>query len=165
MEISPAGPTADTPDGTREHEDAALPDAHAGPLPTAPPEPPVALHTWSGSAETPAAVPVDAYSLRLVVGRTLYGSETIVAASPVLARLAPDGALLVSPRDRDRIGVADGDRVRVTSPRGTLELPVQGDPATPLGVAFLAINRAGPGAADLVDVSAPVTDLRVETIS
>jgi predicted molibdopterin-dependent oxidoreductase YjgC len=110
-------------------------------------------------------VPVDAYSLRLVVGRTLYGSETVVAASPALARLAPDGALLVSPRDRDRIGVADGDTVRVTSPRGSLELPVLGDPSTPLGVAFLAINRSGPGAADLVDVTATVTDLRVETLA
>jgi hypothetical protein len=32
-------------------------------------------------------------------------------------------------------------------------------------VAFLAINRAGPGAADLVDVTATVTDLRVETLA
>jgi NADH-quinone oxidoreductase subunit G len=129
------------------------------------PAPPVPLHTWSSAASAPAAVPVDAYSLRLVVGRTLYGSETVVAASPALARLAPDGALLVSPRDRDRIGVADGDAVRVTSLRGSLELPVLGDPSTPLGVAFLAINRAGPGAADLVDVTATVTDLRVETLA
>ena len=32
--------------------------------------------------------------------------------------------LMVSPRDRDRIGVADGDRVRVTSARGSIELVV-----------------------------------------
>jgi predicted molibdopterin-dependent oxidoreductase YjgC len=165
VETSPAGPTGGSPDGGRDHVDVHAELAAAGDAPPTPPEPPVALHTWSGTAAAPAAVPVDAYSLRLVVGRTLYGSETVVAASPALARLAPDGALLVSPRDRDRIGVADGDTVRVTSPRGSLELPVLGDPSTPLGVAFLAINRSGPGAADLVDVTATVTDLRVETLA
>jgi NADH-quinone oxidoreductase subunit G len=165
VEISPAGPTGGTPDEGREHAEPDAELAAVAVTPSPPPQPPVPLHTWSSAAAAPAAVPVDAYSLRLVVGRTLYGSETVVAASPALARLAPDGALLVSPRDRDRIGVADGDTVRVTSPRGSLELPVLGDPSTPLGVAFLAINRTGPGAADLVDVTATVTDLRVETLA
>ncbi len=41
---------------------------------------------------------------------------------------------------------------------------VASDDATPRGTAFLAVNRAGPGAADLIDVDAPVTDLRVETL-
>ena len=101
-----------------------------------------------------------------MAARTLYGSDRVVTASPSLAPLAPaDVLLLISRRDQEGIGVNDGDHVRVTSSRGTLELPVETDDATPAGVAFLAFNRAGSGAADLVDAAAPVTDLRVETIS
>ena len=49
------------------------------------------------------------------------------------------------------------------SSRTTIEVFVASDGATPRGTAFLAVNRAGPGAADLIDVDAPVTDLRVVT--
>jgi anaerobic selenocysteine-containing dehydrogenase len=121
---------------------------------------------WSGEAPPPAGIPVDAYSLRLVAARTLYGSDRVVAASPSLARLAEDGARLrVHPRDRDTLGVAEGDRVRVTTAHGSVELAVEDDPRTQQGTAFVASNRTGPGAGDLVDVTAQVTDLRVETIS
>jgi hypothetical protein len=72
--------------------------------------------------------------------------------------------LLVLRVDRDRIGVSDGTRVRVTSARATVELPLVADRATPQGTAFLATNRLGPGASELVDPNEPVTDLRVETL-
>ena len=71
--------------------------------------------------------------------------------------------LFVSRRDRERIGVDEGATVRVTSSRGSLELPLHEDRSTPLGVAFVAFNRNGPGAGDLIDASTPATDLRVET--
>jgi len=128
------------------------------------PTPAVPLHKWSGEASAPAHAPIDAYALRLVAARTLYGSDRVSSESPPLVQLSPDHAqLVVSRRDRERIGVVDGDRVRVTSSRTSLELSIKEDDATPLGVAFVAVNRAGPGAADLIDASQPVTDLRVET--
>ena len=71
---------------------------------------------------------------------------------------------MIHPYDRDRLGVADGQQVRATTGRGSVELQVRGDPDTPQGTAFVAINQAGPGAADLIDLSQPVTDLRVETV-
>jgi NADH-quinone oxidoreductase subunit G len=122
------------------------------------------LYRWSGDADAVPSVPVDAYALRLVAGRTLYGSDQVVVASPSLARLARGARLLIHPYDRDRLGVADGQQVRVTTGRGSVELHVQGDPDTPQGTAFVAINQAGPGAGDLIDLSQPVTDLRVETV-
>ncbi len=123
------------------------------------------LFQWNAGAAPPAPfVPVDAYALRLVAGRELYGSDRIVVASPSLARLARGPRLLVHPFDRDRIGVADGDVVRATTGRGSVEMPIQADAGTPQGVAFVAVNQAGPGAADLIDLTQPVTDLRVETV-
>jgi anaerobic selenocysteine-containing dehydrogenase len=140
-------------------------DAEAAATPTGPPAPPVALWEWRGPAEPAPTVPVDAYALRVVAARTLYGADRAVLESPSLAAFAPrDAVLLVSRTDRDRIGVADGDRVRVTSARATVELPVVADARIPQGVAFLPANRAGVGIGDLVDPDAAVTDLRVETL-
>jgi predicted molibdopterin-dependent oxidoreductase YjgC len=127
--------------------------------------PPVDLHEWDASAPAPAAVPTDAYSLRLVAARTLYGADRIVMASPSLARITDDVArLVVNPRDLSTLGVAEGTLVRVTSSRGTIDVPVATDRAVPKGTAFIAANRSGPGAADLVDVDVAVTDLRIQVI-
>jgi len=117
----------------------------------------------------PVAVPgPDRYALRLVVGRTLYDAGRVTAGTPLLASLAPGATLFVNAKDRDRIGVDDGDTVRVRSGRASLTLPVAADRGTPEGVAFLAFEQPGrtdAGAAELIDAGATVTDLRVETIS
>jgi anaerobic selenocysteine-containing dehydrogenase len=99
-----------------------------------------------------------------VAGRKLYDAGRVSADSPSLAPLAPGTTLVVHPADRDRIGVAEGDEVQVTSSRGSVTLPVRADPGIPRGVAFLAFNQPGPGAGDLIDATAAVTDVRVETI-
>ena len=129
------------------------------------PAPPVALHRWDRHGEPPAATPVDAYALRLVAAQTLYGADDVVAATPALALLMRSPELGLSARDRDRLGVRDGDRVRVTTARGSVDLVVRTDARVVAGTAFLATNVAGPGALDLIDVAVAVTDLRVQTIS
>ncbi len=146
----------------------AVPEDNDGEAPAADPldvAPPVALHRWSATAAPPAAVSTDAYSLRLVAARTLYGADRIVMASPSLARITDDVArLVVNPRDLSALGVAEGTPVRVASARGTIDVPVAPDAAVPKGTAFIASNRSGPGAADLIDVDVSVTDLRVQVI-
>jgi formylmethanofuran dehydrogenase subunit D len=123
------------------------------------------LHRWDRAATAPAAAPPDAYSLRLVAARTLYDAGRIVSASPSLAALATGVALVVHPSDLGRIGVsAEGDDVRVTSARGTVTLPVLADAATAPGTAFIPFAQRGAvGANDLIDITASVTELRVET--
>ncbi len=62
------------------------------------------------------------------------------------------------------MGVKTGDRVRVSSSRRSLVLDVAADPRVLRGSAVLAFNAPGDGAADLIDATLPVTDLRVETV-
>jgi len=121
-------------------------------------------YRWEPATDAPAVVKRDAYALRLVVGRSLYDAGRINSESPSLAPLAPGQMLLVHPKDFDRVGVAPGGRVRVVSARGSVQLPLRPDPSTPEGVAFLSFNQPGEGAADLIDISAPVNDIRVETL-
>jgi NADH-quinone oxidoreductase subunit G len=157
----PIPPTPEEPTPAPEGSDDGAPAPDTAATITAPP---VAPHRWTGVVEPPAAVPVDAYALRLVAGHTLYGSEDVVAATASLAPLVAETSLGLHARDRDRLGVRDGDRVRVTAAAGSIDLPVRADPDAEQGSAFIAVNRTGPGAPDLIDVNAPVTELRVETV-
>ncbi|HZQ58220.1 MAG TPA: NADH-quinone oxidoreductase subunit NuoG [Acidimicrobiales bacterium] len=121
------------------------------------------LLAWSPAAAPAPAPPVDAYSLRLVSGRELYDPLAVsVAKTPVLAGLSRPAALRVNPFELERLGVPSGHNVHVTSSRGTFTLKVVGDDAVPRGTATLPFNAATPGAAELIDASAPVTDVRLE---
>ena len=64
----------------------------------------------------------------------------------------------------DQIGIADGEEVQATSGRGSVVLPVRAAPGIPRGVAFLSFNQPGPGASDLIDAGAAVTDVRLEMV-
>ncbi|HEV2758368.1 MAG TPA: molybdopterin-dependent oxidoreductase, partial [Acidimicrobiales bacterium] len=110
------------------------------------------------------APPVDAYSLRLVAVHNLYDAGGLVSRSPSLSALAPGPCLQVNPADLGRMGVKTGDRVRVSSSRKALVLDVAADPHVLRGSAVLAFNAPGEGAAELIDIAQPVTDLRVETV-
>jgi NADH-quinone oxidoreductase subunit G len=123
------------------------------------------LHVWDRAVAPPVPTPPDAYSLRLVAARTLYDAGRTAASGPSLTKLATGASLVVHPNDLSRIGVsAEGANVRVTTPRGTITLPVLADSATAPGTAFMAFAQPGDvGPNDVVDIAAPVTELRVET--
>ena len=128
---------------------------------------PASLFAFAGGDTIPDVPGRDRYALRLVVGRKLYDAGRVSTHSPLLSELAPATALLVSPKDRDRIGVSDGDEIRVTSARGTIAMSVLGDRSTPEGVAFVAFGQPSAerlGVGELIDSSSIVTDVQVETI-
>ena len=124
----------------------------------------VPLLAFSPVAATTASPPVDAYSLRLVSSRSLYDAGVLVQESPALAQLVPGARLRAHPSDLGRLGVSTGDSVRVSSSRGSLTLTAVADRSVLRGSAVLAFNQPGPGAADLIDASLPITDVRVETV-
>ena len=96
--------------------------------------------------------------------RTLYDGGVLASATPAFVPLVRAGELHVHHQDRDRIGVADAELVRVTSAHGQLELPVRADDTVVPGTAVLAWNLPDLAAATLVDAGDAVTDLRVESL-
>jgi NADH-quinone oxidoreductase subunit G len=155
-EVEAAGTTA--PDAVEDPSDAPEPtEAPAAGLPEA------TTITWTGAEARPTPGR-DNYALRLVAGRRLYDAGRTVSASPSLAGLVPEAALRVHPQEISRIGVAEGDEVRVTTSRGTRTLALTGDASVPLGVAVMTFNLPGVGVGDFVDATSVVTDLRVETV-
>ncbi|HWW53983.1 MAG TPA: molybdopterin-dependent oxidoreductase, partial [Acidimicrobiales bacterium] len=166
----PSGPEEETkPSGDAEQKDVDVAQAPADTVPEpvlAAAEPTEAVpdvRPWTGP-KTPYATPVlDAYSLRLVATRALYDESVSIQHSPSLSGLARQVAVRLHPGELERIGVGNGDRVRVSSNRTSLTLEAIADAGVPRGSAAIEFNLPGPGAADLIDSALPVTDVRVET--
>ncbi len=104
----------------------------------------------------------DAYSLRLVVSRTLYDDGVMLRHCPSSRGLVRPAVVRLSVADAERLGAVDGTRVRIRSERGELELPVRIDAGVPRGTAV--VPHAAPDAPvnRLVDRDAVVTDVRVD---
>ncbi len=123
----------------------------------------------SGAAFEPAlppahvAPPRDAYGLRLVCNRKLYDGGVTVAQTPALASLRAETALRVHPIDLERVGVASGTEVEVHSERGALRLPIVADSGVGRHNAVLAFPSPELDVGALIDATATVTDVRIET--
>ena len=84
--------------------------------------------------------------------------------SPSLAGLSTPSAIHVHPLDLDRIGVAPGGSVRVTNGRGSITMTVQPSDDLLRGSAWVPFNHEGGPIAELLDCTAPVNDVRIETL-
>jgi predicted molibdopterin-dependent oxidoreductase YjgC len=88
--------------------------------------------------------PVDAldaaFPLRLTTGRRLESYNTGVQSNGYSWPHARGGALELSHEDARRLGVVEGERVRVVSRRGSVEAPVRLDAGLRTGLAFMNIH-------------------------
>jgi formate dehydrogenase alpha subunit len=83
----------------------------------------------------PAEEPDAEWPMRLSTGRILqhYHTGSMTRRSAVLENLAPRGYVEVHPLDAEKLGVTDGDKVRVATRRGSIE------------ISALVINRVAEG--------------------
>jgi NADH-quinone oxidoreductase subunit G len=115
-------------------------------------------------ARTPTLAPRSSYDLRLVASRTLYDAGVAVSRSPSLSGLPPGGRLHVHPLDLDRLGATTGTSLKVSTAAASLVLEVEADPGVARGTAWLPFNQPSSTAGALFDSSAPVIDLRLESL-
>lgn len=125
------------------------------------PRPPDCYRFTAAPAVEPAAL--DAYALRLVATRKLYDLGTLVQHSRSLSGLLPGTVLRVNPYDFDRLGVADGQVVKVKTPRAALSARVCVDQGVPRGSAAVYVNQPDLRITELMDAAQRVTDVRLDT--
>jgi len=93
---------------------------------------------------TPFEPPVDELSedfpLRLTTGRRLDSFNTGVQTSGYTSPLRREETLDVSPEDAQLLGIAEGERVLVSSRRGSVEAPVHLDPGLRQGLVFMTLH-------------------------
>jgi predicted molibdopterin-dependent oxidoreductase YjgC len=80
------------------------------------------------------------YPLRLTTGRRLDSYNTGVQSGAFSSPLRMGETIDLSPVDAERYGVAPGEKVRVTSRRGSVEVPVRIDPGLKPGLAFMTLH-------------------------
>jgi ferredoxin-nitrate reductase len=93
--------------------------------------------------------PGEDFPLLFTTGRVVhqFHTRTKTGRSRRLQRAAPDPWVELSAADAERLGIADGDRVRVESPRGVLEAPARIGPVLE-GMVFAPFHYAGAGQAN-----------------
>ncbi len=106
----------------------------------------------------------NSYDFRLVVDRTLYDQGTLTQRSDSMAQLAAPGAIYVHPLDLERIGAPDGNDVKVIGARATIVVPVKADSRVMRGTAWAPFNHQGVEVGELIDIFAPVNDVRIENL-
>jgi len=90
----------------------------------------------------PAELPGDEYPLLLTTGRVLehYHGGSMTHRSRVLQSLEPGSYVELSPGDAEELGIADGDRVTLRSPRGSIETRARTAAQVPRGMAFMSFH-------------------------
>jgi len=90
--------------------------------------------------EPPVDELTEEFPIRLTTGRRLDSFNTGVQTGGYTSPLRKREALCISPEDAERLGVAEQERVLVSSRRGKVEAPVHIDPTLRLGLAFLTLH-------------------------
>jgi len=87
----------------------------------------------------PAERPDADYPLILTTGRVLehWHTGAITRRATVLDALEPEAVACLAPADLDRLGIAEGARVRVETRRGAIDLKARRDGRVPKGVIFI----------------------------
>ena len=87
--------------------------------------------------EPPVETLSDEFPLRLTTGRRLDSYNTGVQSSRYPSPLRRDEAIEISPHDACALGIADGEVVRISSRRGSIEAPVRYDRTLTPGLTFM----------------------------
>jgi predicted molibdopterin-dependent oxidoreductase YjgC len=101
------------------------------------------------------------YPLRLTTGRRLDSYNTGVQSGSFPSPLRRGETLDLSPADAAAYRVADGERVRVASRRGAVEVPVRIDPGLRAGLVFMTFHF--PDEVDTNQLTIDATDPRSGT--
>jgi ferredoxin-nitrate reductase len=77
--------------------------------------------------QEPPEAPGEGHPMLLTTGRTVYHfhTRTKTGRAPALDAAAPDAWVELHATDAERLGIEEGELVRVESPRGTLEAPAR----------------------------------------
>jgi formate dehydrogenase major subunit len=111
--------------------------------------------------EGPVEQPDDEYPFTLTTGRRLESYNTGVQSGGYLSPLHRGESLDISPEDARRLGVENGDIVKVTSRRGSIEAPIYIDRGLRAGVVFMTLHFPDEIATNFLTINA--TDPRSGT--
>ncbi len=111
--------------------------------------------------EPPVESLSDEFPLRLTTGRRLDSYNTGVQSGGYRSPNRLGETVDISPEDAARLSIADGEIVRVSSPRGTVDAPARIDPGLREGLVFMTFHF--PDEVDVNQLTIDATDPRSGT--
>lgn len=114
--------------------------------------PPAAFHPVAN--ETPIEKLTPEFPFRLTTGRRLDDYNTGVQSGGFSSPLRRGESLDISPEDARNLGVADGEIVRVSSPRGSVEVSVRIDQGLRPGLTFMTPHFQDEVATNILTIDA-----------
>jgi len=103
--------------------------------------------------EGPKEQLTDEFPLRLTTGRALDSYNTGVQSNAFPSPIRYGDEIDVNPADAERLGIADGETVVVSSPRGSVEMNVRVQVDLPVGLTFTTFHFP-----ELVDINTLTND-------
>jgi formate dehydrogenase major subunit len=100
----------------------------------------------------PVEVPDDDFPLTLTTGRRLESYNTGVQSGGYSSPLRRGETVDISPEDAERLGIADGAPVRISSRRGSVVAPARIDPGLRAGVVFMTLHFPDDVATNLLTI-------------
>jgi formate dehydrogenase major subunit len=94
------------------------------------------------------------FPMRLTTGRRLDEYNTGIQSSGYHSPLRRGETLEISPEDANRLGLADGELVRVHSRRGTVAVPVRREQSLRPGLTFMTLHFPDDVATNLLTIDA-----------
>ena len=117
----------------------------------------------------------DDFPIRLTTGRRLDSYNTGVQTAGYSSPLRRGESLDISPEDAERLGLVEGEVVRVTSRRGSVVVPIRIDPSLRPGLTFMTLHFQDDVATNLLTIDATdpksgtaefkATAIRIEKLS
>jgi predicted molibdopterin-dependent oxidoreductase YjgC len=104
--------------------------------------------------DPPVDLLTEEFPIRLTTGRRLDSFNTGVQTGGYTSPLRSREAILISPSDGQRLGIADGERVRVSSRRGSVEVPIRFDASLRPGLAFMTLHFPDQVATNVLTIDA-----------
>ena len=102
--------------------------------------------------DPPVERPDDEYPLVFTTGRRLESYNTGVQTGSYVSPLHYGETLDLSPEDAERLGIDDGEMVRITSRRGSVEAPARVDFSLRAGVVFMTMHFPDQVATNLLTI-------------
>jgi NADH-quinone oxidoreductase subunit G len=97
----------------------------------------------------------EGFPLVLLSSRLIYDGGQMVSRAPELHNVTPEAFLELHPDEAGAWGLVEGEKVKVSSARGSLEIVLRVSADTPKGCAFVPFDQPGGGANVLMDAAQP----------
>jgi len=94
------------------------------------------------------------YPIRLTTGRRLDSFNTGVQSNQYRSPLRRGESLDLHPEDLENLGLSEGEVVKVTSRRGSIEVPVRSDDTLRPGLAFMTLHFPDDVATNILTIDA-----------